>query len=159
MNILVRPTSILIEDQRILILRQNVENRKWSLPGGALEARETIEQCLVREMKEETGLETRVRELLYICDRYRGADTHVVHMSFLVERTGKSPPTRRWNHDDPHPSSSSKKVREIKMIPIEELTDFGFSSKFQKLVKENFPERGSYQGDYYDFYGELPPNE
>ena len=36
---------------------------------------------------------------------------------------------------------------------------YGFSTTFQNLVKTGFLERGSYQGDFYTFYGELPPDE
>ncbi|MBN1161453.1 MAG: NUDIX hydrolase [Dehalococcoidales bacterium] len=160
MEIKIRPTGVLVEENRILILKQSVsETRKWSLPGGALEPGETIEQCLIREMKEETGLDVKVKELLYICDRYRGMNVHIVHMSFLLERTGRKPGEFGWTNDDPNPTSSSMKTRQIKMTPIDELTDYGFSPTFQQLVKAGFPGRGSYKGDYHTFYGEPPPNE
>lgn len=160
MNIIVRPTGILIEDNRFLLVRQHVtETRGWSMPGGKLESGETLEWCLIREIKEETGLDIAVKELLYMTDRLRSSDTHVVHMTFLVERTGKKPVEFEWTHHDPHISVSSKPMREIKMVPIDELTDYGFSITFQNLVKTGFPERGSYQGDFYTFYGELPSDE
>jgi ADP-ribose pyrophosphatase YjhB (NUDIX family) len=110
-------------------------------------------------MKEETGVDIKVQELLYVCDRFRGMDIHIVHMSFLVERTGEKPRELEWTHDDPNPSSSSKKVREIRMVPVDELTAYGFTPRFYQLVKDDFPERGSYQGDYHTFYGEAPPDE
>jgi mutator protein MutT len=158
-NIRVRPTGILIEDNRILLVRQYVTTtRGWSWPGGKLEAGETIEQCLVREWKEETGLDVAVKELLYVTDRFRGSDTHVVHMTFLIERTGEKPGEIEWTHHDPHVSSSSKPIREIRMVPIDELTAYGFTPTFCKLVKADFPERGSYKGDFYTFYGEIPPD-
>jgi 8-oxo-dGTP pyrophosphatase MutT (NUDIX family) len=54
----VRVTGILVENKRILLLEQKVtDSRQWSLPGGALEVGETMEQCMIREMKEETGLD------------------------------------------------------------------------------------------------------
>jgi ADP-ribose pyrophosphatase YjhB (NUDIX family) len=160
MNIVVRPTGILIEDDRILLVRQYVTStRGWSMPGGKLEAGETIEQCLAREWKEETGLDIKIKELLYITDRFRNSDTHVVHMIFLIERTGEKPGKLEWTHQDLHVSSSSPPVREIRMAPIEELTALGFTSKFYQLVKTGFPGRGSYQGDFYSFYGEVPPDE
>jgi len=67
-----RVTGVLAEGNRILLLKQDVtksSSRKWSLPGGTLEAGETIECCPIREMKEETGLDVEIGDLLYICDR------------------------------------------------------------------------------------------
>jgi len=157
MKINVRPTGILIEDGRILLIKQYVTpTRGWSLPGGKLEPGETIEQCLVREWKEETGLNIKVKELLYITDRFYDAERHIVHISFLLEPAGAIPGELEWTHQDPHPSGSSTASREIKMIPIDELTSHGFSLTFQKLVKSGFPGKGSYKGNYYTFYGEAP---
>ena len=56
----VRATGILIEDGCILLVEQAVTpslSRRWSLPGGGVEAGETLAKCLVREVREETGLE------------------------------------------------------------------------------------------------------
>ena len=151
MNPIVRPTGILIEDGKILIVKQEVsERRHWSLPGGALEYGETIEHCLVREIKEETGLDVKVKDMLYICDRFRQLDNHIVHITFLVERVGKKSRVMNWQHKD----VDVKKIREVKMILVDKLTDYGFSQKFYQLVKDNFPNRGSYQGDFHKFYGE-----
>jgi ADP-ribose pyrophosphatase YjhB (NUDIX family) len=157
MNIIVRPTGILIEGNRMLLVKQYVtEKRGWSMPGGKLEPDETIEQCLVREWKEETGLDVAVKELLYVTDRFNGSSTHTVHMTFLLERTGGKPGGFEWTHRDQHASKSSKMLREIRMVPIGELTSFGFSATFCRLVENNFPGRGSYQGDFNIFYGEKP---
>jgi ADP-ribose pyrophosphatase YjhB (NUDIX family) len=60
MNPKVRATTVLIEDGCILLLEQQVTEslgRKWSLPGGTLEVGETLEACVVRETREETGLD------------------------------------------------------------------------------------------------------
>ncbi len=76
----VRAACVLIENHRILLVKQNVTaTRHWSLPGGHLEFGETLGDCVVREMKEETGLDIADRQLLYITDRIVG-DTHVVHI-------------------------------------------------------------------------------
>ncbi len=155
MNLILRPTGILIEDGKILLIKQDVtKTRHWSLPGGRLEHGETIEKCLVRELKEETGLDISVKELLYVCDRFV-KDNHMVHMTFLINRLGEKPPALNWTHQDQHASSSSKTIREIKMVPVDELTTYGFTSKFYELVKANFPERGSYKGDFHNIFGEL----
>jgi mutator protein MutT len=153
-GLMVRPTAILIEDGEILLVRQEVtETRRWSLPGGKLESGETIEQCLIREVKEETGLDITIDELLYVCDRfYKG--NQVVHMTFLVKRTGDRPEETEWTHNDPKPSGSSERRREIRMAPVNTLTDYGFTPQFQRLAEADFPERGSYKGDFSNVFGE-----
>ena len=50
--------AIIIRDSRILLeKRMNDPGRgKWSVPGGKVEVGETLEQTVVREVREETGL-------------------------------------------------------------------------------------------------------
>ncbi len=137
---LVRPTGILIENEKMLIVKQKVnDNRGWSLPGGKLERGETIEQALIRELNEETGLTVEVTELLYVCDK-TDTDPPVIHVTFLVKRTGGeiTLPTNEFE---------STPIYDVKMIEIDDLTECGFSKKFVDIVKSGFPDRGSYKGD------------
>ena len=51
--------AILEKDGKILIARRKADDRqagKWECPGGTLEAGETPQACLQREMKEEFGI-------------------------------------------------------------------------------------------------------
>ena len=81
-------------------------------------------------------------------------DTHVVHMSFLVEKSENLDLPAEWTHIDPFPSASSDRIREIRMVEIGNLEQYGFSPIFYRLVKDGFPDRGSYQGDFFAFYNE-----
>ena len=86
----VRVTGVVVEDNdRILVLNQDTDTgRSWSLPGGKVEEGETIRDALVREMREETGLDVEPGRLLYVCDHLPGGGTHVVHVTFEARRTG-----------------------------------------------------------------------
>lgn len=72
----IRITGILIENNEILLVQQKLsDKRNWSLPGGRLERGETLSQGLIREMKEETGLDVEIIRMLYLCDVAASSNT------------------------------------------------------------------------------------
>ena len=136
----IRVTGILIENNEILIVRQKLsESREWSLPGGRLERGETLEQGLKRELKEETGLDVQVDQLLYLCDVNVSNNT-ILHITFLVSRTGGEL-TLPTNEYDTNP------IHDVKFVSVDELSDYGFSERFIQLIKQGFPKHGNYAGD------------
>ena len=63
----IRYQAAIIHDRQILLIqhREHVSGRSyWLLPGGGREAGETPEQCLMREVHEETQLTITVERLL-----------------------------------------------------------------------------------------------
>lgn len=52
------------QEKRILLVRQGTGNKYWTLPGGLVEAGESLEQAVIREVKEETGLLVSVGRLV-----------------------------------------------------------------------------------------------
>ena len=46
--------AIIIDDNKVLCLKN--ERSEWDLPGGKIDFNEDIENCLIREIKEETNL-------------------------------------------------------------------------------------------------------
>jgi ADP-ribose pyrophosphatase YjhB (NUDIX family) len=134
----VRVTGIVIEDGRILLLNQDVPGtgRSWSLPGGKLEDGETLAEALVREMKEETGLDVDLGRLLYVCDC---PPSQVVHMTFEARRTGGTV-------GGIAASADTTPIRSVEFVPFSELTSLGFSERFTELAAAGFPGAGSYMG-------------
>ncbi len=153
---IIRAASVFIENGRICLVKQDVtDTRHWALPGGKLELGERLSECITREFEEETGLEVRVRELLYVTDRIISNDQiHLVHMSFLVDRLGDETLPLEWKHVDPYPPASSDRIREVRMVPVDELDKYGFPPAFCNMVKDGFPGKGSYKGDFWDIYGD-----
>ena len=157
-QIKVRATAILVEDEKILLVEQRVTgSRSWSLPGGALEAGETLEACLVREVREETGLLVGMDRLLYLCDRIEAA-RHVVHITFQVRRLGG----HLQAGEEPEPGANP--IHSVEMVPLSRLGDpawggmlgdpawggmlreRGFSQRFCDLAESGFPGSGTCRG-------------
>ncbi|MFE2958095.1 NUDIX domain-containing protein [Nocardia tengchongensis] len=53
------------EAGRVLMQRRG-DSGNWSLPGGIMELGETLEDCVIRETREETGLDIEITGLLGI---------------------------------------------------------------------------------------------
>lgn len=58
---------------------------RWSIPGGTVELGETLHHALVREMKEETGLEVEPLEVLTVFDRIERDGQEVAHHHVIVD--------------------------------------------------------------------------
>lgn len=57
--------AIIVHNNRVLIARRGPGQKlagKWEFPGGKIEVGETPEACLVREIKEELGVEIEIDE-------------------------------------------------------------------------------------------------
>ena len=87
--------AVVIEDHGVVLVRRGRPPAygEWSLPGGAVELGETLEQALVREVQEEIGLQVEVVELVAVLDRIfldpeGGVQFHYVLMDFLCRRNG-----------------------------------------------------------------------
>ncbi|EEL81012.1 MutT/NUDIX [Bacillus cereus AH1271] len=134
----VRVTGILIEDEKVLLVKQKVANRNWSLPGGRVENGETLEEGMTREMREETGLEVKIKKLLYVCDK-PDASPSLLHITFLLERIEGEIrlPSNEFDHNPIH---------DVQMVPIKDLSHYGFSETFITLISGGFASAGSYQG-------------
>jgi 8-oxo-dGTP diphosphatase len=62
----IRAVAIVIKDNKVLLIkRKNGGKVYYVFPGGGVEENETIEAAVLREVKEETTLEVRIKKLLY----------------------------------------------------------------------------------------------
>lgn len=75
-------------DGKLLLVKSYKWSNKWCLPGGHIELGESIKDATIREMKEETNLDTKYiiqllsGELIHSKDFYRPA--HLIHFANLL---------------------------------------------------------------------------
>lgn len=135
----IRVTGLLIEKGNILLVKQKVSpSRSWSLPGGRLEQGETLEEAVIRELYEETGLNVTVIKLLYICENVE-ATPPLLHITFLLKKVSGEIklPTNEYDENPIH---------DVKFISVEDLIDYGFTELFQDIIMKEFPNAGNYMG-------------
>ncbi len=80
----------LLNGQIVLIKRKNSPFQgMFALPGGFVEVGETVESAIVREFREETGLETKIKRLIGVySDPARDPRGHTASVVFELEVTG-----------------------------------------------------------------------
>ncbi len=62
--------AIIPDEQGRVLLQRRGDRGVWGLPGGALELGESAEEAVIREVREETGLEVRVERLVGVYTKY-----------------------------------------------------------------------------------------
>ncbi len=85
--------GILIENNAILLIKRKREPFRdmYALPGGFVEYGETVENAIVREMEEETGLLVSPQKIVGVySDPHRDPRGHTVTVVFSLRRIGGS---------------------------------------------------------------------
>jgi len=85
---------IALEENRVLLVERGTDPFKgyWDIPGGFMEAGESPETSVIREMQEETGLEVAPCELLgFYTDTYGSERIPTLNICYIVRVTGGMP--------------------------------------------------------------------
>ncbi|MEU4563415.1 NUDIX domain-containing protein [Actinoplanes sp. NPDC023936] len=59
-------SALVVNEHGGVLLQRRTDSGNWALPGGTMDIGETLDQCVVREVKEETGLDIEIIGLLGI---------------------------------------------------------------------------------------------
>ena len=118
----IRACGILVENDSALLaqIHSPITNQLvWLPPGGEPEFGESLEDCLVREFKEETSLEIAVESFRFINELIE-PPFHAIELYFDVKRLeGEA----KLGYD-PELSSNDQLLKDLKCIPIAELNDY-----------------------------------
>jgi len=128
----VRPCVVLIENKKVLTVHCSYEEEFYLFPGGGVEAGETIEECAIREMYEETGIKVKIAKLIYVNDYIedRKTNTRVLNIFFLAKKIGGK--IKQGKKD-------GGKIKKIEWIELDEFDKFDFRPKYiSKHLKEDY---------------------
>ena len=82
--------GIIVKGNKILAARRKTGLHLagfWEFPGGKVEPNESAENCLVRELKEEFGIDTIVTN--YVGDNYHDYGEKTIHLIAFLVATSK----------------------------------------------------------------------
>ena len=123
--------AIIKQNGKILIVRRGSEpgKGKWSVPGGLVELGETVKQTVVREVKEECGLDVEVDKLIDVVDSMTFDENgklkyHFVILDFFVKLKG----------GELKPGDDAK---EALWVPLEEVEKYDLTRTFRDFLKRN----------------------
>jgi len=124
--------GVVIQNGRALLIRRGKEplSGQWSLPGGTLELGETINEGVCRELREETGLEVRVLELIEVFERiFRDSSNrpqyHFVILDYLCEAAAGTP----------RPGGD---VTDVAFVAPEELNRYSLTEAVTRVLGKGF---------------------
>ncbi|RYG46493.1 NUDIX domain-containing protein [bacterium] len=116
--------AIVRREGRMLLCRlaQGIPSAgSWTLPGGGLEFGEHPEQAVVREVKEETGLDVRTRRLLTVQSDMiplRGVPYQAIRFYYDVEVVGGDLTPESHGSTDQCAFLSNEEIEEIHLVPV-----------------------------------------
>jgi len=86
---------------RIVLIKRKNPPFGWAIPGGFVDEGETVEEAVIREMKEETNLELKnLKQFHVYSDPNRDPRGHTVSVVFTADGVGK-----------PHASDDAKEIK------------------------------------------------
>ena len=138
---LVVPCSLVLEGRKVLMILRNDPqrpeyHRKWEFPGGTVETSEQCESNVVRETKEETGLDVQVEKLMqHIAVETTKRPTfqyQVFLIPYICSVTGGAL------------DNSNEEAIELKWFDIDEVLDHDLVGENARLYKKLLPELHAY---------------
>jgi mutator protein MutT len=123
--------AIIIRNGEILLEKRKYDpgKGKWSIPGGLVELGENIAETVVREVKEETGLDVENPELVDVVDNIIRDENgeikyHFIIVDYLVKVKGGE-------------AKAQSDAEELRWTPLSEVEKYDLTKTFRSFFQRN----------------------
>ena len=123
--------AVIVKECKIALIKRGNEPSKgrWTIPGGLVELAESPEQAVIREAKEETGLEVDNPTLIDVVsnvdfDEKGKVKYHYVIVDYFVQVKKGIP-------------QASSDALELSWVPFEEVERYDLTASFRLFFKHN----------------------
>lgn len=124
--------AVIVCDGKLLLEKRKNEpgKGKWSIPGGLVELGESIEQTVVREVEEETGLEVEKPEHIDVVDNVVRDDNdeikyHFVIIDYFVKLKSGT-------------LKAASDAEELRWVTFDEVEKYDLTKTFREFFKRNY---------------------
>jgi len=131
--------AVLIHEGRVLLIRRGKAplRGRWVVPGGTVELGETLEEALVREVEEETGLTVKPREIVAVFDRIEReagrVDYHYVIIDYLCDYVAGE-------------ARAASDAEAVALVAPADLPAYDLPEKALEVVQDGFRKEGERSG-------------
>lgn len=122
--------AIVVDKGALLLVKRDREPARgqWSLPGGRVEVGETLREALVREVREETGVDVDVDGLVGVAERIVRDDEGAIEYHYVIlDYLCNARSTALTAGDD---------ASEAKWVPVGELADMHLTAGLLEFLAD-----------------------
>jgi ADP-ribose pyrophosphatase len=123
--------ALILGDGKLLLIRRGAQpgQGKWSIPGGLVELGENVQDAMVRETKEEVGLDVEAVKLMDVfdsvtLDEQGRIQYHFVVVNYLARIVGGTVRT-------------ASDILEARWVPVEEVEKFTLTDSFRRFFEKH----------------------
>jgi len=123
--------AVIISDGKIALIKRGNEpsKGKWTIPGGLVEVGETLEQAVIRETKEETGLDVENPRLIDVVSNVDLDENDIVKYHYVI--------IEYFVHVKNGTAQALSDAAELRWVPLNEVEDYNLTRSFRLFFSNN----------------------
>lgn len=126
--------ALILKSGKLLLVKRGAKpgQGRWSIPGGLVELGEQVRDAIVREVKEECGLDIKAERLMDVFDSITRDEKGSIQYQFVVVNfLARIEGGILKNGDD---------VLEAKWVPINEVEKYNLTNSFRAFFQKHLKE-------------------